>query len=127
MNKVSIAVSSALAVLMTGFSMGALADSEDKAAETAAQQKAAITLVKAIDIAEQATGGKSSEAEFDLKDGKAIYEVEVTLADGSEVEVNIDAESGAVLSQKADDGKDDDHDDDEDEDHKEDGKEQAKE
>ena len=30
------------------------------------------------------------------------------MADGSEVEVEVDAESGTVLSQKVDDGKDDD-------------------
>ncbi|MGB0845451.1 MAG: PepSY domain-containing protein [Thiolinea sp.] len=122
MNKTILATTIA-ALLTTGFSTNLLADSND--AETAAaQQNAAITIEQAIATAEQTTGGKSGDAEFELEDGASVYEVEVTLADGSEVEVTIDAQSGAVLSQEteeADDKDDDDEDEsDDDEDDKDD-------
>ena len=74
------------------------------------QQAAKITMVEAITIAEQTTGGKSTEAEFELENGIALYEVEVLMADGSEVELEIGAQSGEILSQKIED-EDDEHDD----------------
>ncbi len=110
MNKIITAASSALALVLATFSIGASADAENK---TDAQKQTTITTKMAISIAEKATGGKSTEAEFEVEDGKAIYEVEITLIDGSEVEVEVDAETGAVLSQKTED--DDDQDDREDE------------
>lgn len=113
MNKFKIVTSSALALLVATFSLGAAADSDNKAAEAAAQKNAAITSDMAITIAEQITGGKAEEAEFELEDGKAIYEVEIIMADGTELEVEIDAESGTVLSQKEEDEDEDDDDKDE--------------
>ena len=111
MKKLTIAASSVLATILATFSLGASADSDNKAAETEAQKNATITSQMAITIAEQLTGGKSSEAEFELEDGKAIYEVEITMTDGSEVEVEVDAETGVVLSQKTEDeGEDEDED-----------------
>ena len=108
MNKLTILTTSMTGLLVAGLSMGAFADSSDKAAEAEAQKNATITTEMAITIAEQLTGGKSTEAEFELEDGKGIYEVELTMTDGSEVEVEVDAETGVVLSQKVEDEDDDD-------------------
>ena len=101
MNKLTIIGSSTLALILAGASLGVYASSADKAAEAEAQKNAAFTTEMAIEVAEQLTGGKSTEAEFELEDGKATYEVEIKMADGSEIEVEVDAESGVVLSQKA--------------------------
>lgn len=111
MNKLTILTTSITGLLVAGLSMGVFADSANKAAEAEAQKNATITTEMAITIAEQLTGGKSTEAEFELEDGKAIYEVELTMDDGSEVEVEVDAETGVVLSQKVEDEDDDDDDD----------------
>lgn len=114
MKKVTIATAAAVALLTAGLSMNLAADS-DNAATAAAQQNAKISMIQAINIAEQATGGKSAEAEFELEDGTAIYEVEIAMADGSEVEVTIDAQSGSILSQEVEDEDDEKDDDDKDE------------
>ena len=114
MNKATIISTSAIALLIAGLSFNAIADSNNKAATAEAQQNAAITLTQAITIAEQATGGTNSEAEFELEDGVALYEVEIDMPDGSEIELEIDAQSGAILTQKTE---DDDNDHDKNEDH----------
>lgn len=109
MTQATIISTSAIALLIAGLSFNAIADSNNKAAIAEAQQNAAISLTHAITIAEQKTGGVKNEAEFELEDGVAIYEVEVDMPDGSEIELEIDAQSGAILSQKTE---DEDHDDD---------------
>lgn len=105
MNKTII--TTAIAALLTvGVSANLLASSNDAAAKTA-QQNAAISMEQAIKIAEQAVGGKATEAEFELEDGVAVYEIEFNRADGSEVEVYIDAQSGVILAQEIEDDDDD--------------------
>ena len=107
MNKTIIAT--AIAALLTiGVSANLLASND--AATKAAQQNAAISIEQATQIAEQAVGGKATEAEFELEDGIAFYEVEFEKADGSEVEVYIDAQSGAILAQETDDDAKEGHD-----------------
>ncbi len=118
MNKTILATTIA-ALLTAGYSTNLFADSNG-AATTAAQQNAAISMEQAVAIAEQATGGKNSDSEFELEDGVSLYEVSITMADGAEVEVNVDAQSGAVLSQEAEEDEDDDEDEDEDENEEED-------
>jgi len=100
MNKVTLASTAAITLLVAGLSVSAIADSKDT---TAAQQNAAISLTQAVSIAEKATGGKKTDVEFELEDGVAIYEVEIDLPDGSEIELDIDANSGVILSQETDD------------------------
>lgn len=103
MNKVTIATTATVALLATALSINVIAGSKDKSAMEEAQQTAAISLSQAVNIAEQATGGKKTDAEFDLeKDGQAKYEVELSMPDGSEVEVEIDATSGVIMSQTPD-------------------------
>lgn len=108
--KKSIFVST-IAAVVTGavLSTNLWADSDD-AKDSAAHQNAKISLSEAIHIAEQATGGKSTEAEFEMEHGKAIYEVEIRMADNREIEVEIDAQSGSILKQEAEDSEDDDKD-----------------
>ena len=108
MNK-TILATAITALLATGLSSNLLADSND-AATAAAQQNAAISMEQAVAIAEQASGGKNADSEFELENGVSLYEITVTMADGSEVEVSIDAQSGAVLSQEVEDDKDDEDD-----------------
>jgi uncharacterized membrane protein YkoI len=105
--KKSIVINTLATVVTTTMLSTALWADSDDATHSAAQQNAKISLVEAINIAEQATGGKSSEAEFEMEDGQAIYEVEVRMTDGTEIEVEIDAQSGTVLKQETE---DDDHD-----------------
>lgn len=95
-------IATAIAALLTvGVSANLLAS--NNAATKAAQQNAAISMQQAIRIAEQAVGGKATEAEFELEDGVALYEIEFEHADGSEVEVYIDAQSGTILAQETED------------------------
>lgn len=107
MKKLSIVSTTAIALLIACLSFNAFASPDDKAATAEAQKNAAISLTQAVTIAEQVTGGKSKEAEFDLEHGTAIYEVEIRMPDGSEIEVEVDAQSGAILKQKAERGEHD--------------------
>ena len=107
MKNLTILTTSITGLLVAGLSIGAFAYSSNKAAEAEAQKNAAFTTEMAISIAEQLTGGKSFEAEFELEDGKAIYEIELKMSDGSEIEVEVDAETGVVLSQEVEDEDDD--------------------
>lgn len=63
----------------------------------------AISAERAMQIAEEATSGKAQEAELEDEDGTIVYEVEVTLSDGTEKEVIIDATSGAFSEEQQDD------------------------
>ncbi|HUC32007.1 MAG TPA: hypothetical protein VMS14_01315 [Ilumatobacteraceae bacterium] len=67
---------------------------------------------KAIAAALEATGG-GTVTETEVGDDGAAYSVEVQLADGSQVEVNLD-EHFNVIGQEADDDGADDHDGDDD-------------
>ena len=117
--KKTILATTIAALLTTGFITNSLADSNNPATAVA-QQNATVSMEQAIAIAEQASGGTKADAEFELEDGVSLYEIEITMADGSEVEVTIDAQSGTVLSQENEDDKGDDDDDDDDDDENED-------
>ena len=57
----------------------------------------------AIEIAMTAVPGKVFEAELDMEDKQAIWEVEILSAENQVVELEIDATSGEILSQEIDD------------------------
>lgn len=65
--------------------------------------KPAITAERAVQIAEKATSGKAGEVELEDEDGTIVYEVEVTLSDGTEKEILVDAMSGAFSEEREDD------------------------
>ena len=73
-----------------------------------------LTLQQAIEIALQEVSGEVQEAELENEDGMKIYEVEILDANGQEFEVEIAADTGAVIEVEAED-EDDDDDNDEDE------------
>ncbi|ADM10834.1 hypothetical protein PB2503_00335 [Parvularcula bermudensis HTCC2503] len=76
----------------------ALAGDDDEAAEAAAlHDRAKISLAEAVAIAEERTGGRAAEAEFDVEDNALLWTVETMTRDGAEMEVEIDAVSGAIL------------------------------
>ncbi|MBK7313865.1 PepSY domain-containing protein [Candidatus Aalborgicola defluviihabitans] len=72
--------------------------------------KAKISLVQAVTVAEQHTNGKASQAEFENSKQGWVYDVEIV--SGAKVfDVRVDADKGTVISSakdKAD--RDDDHD-----------------
>jgi uncharacterized membrane protein YkoI len=74
----------------------------DEAAALATQ--AVISEQQAIDAAVAATGGTAGGALLEDENGTAIYAVEITLGDGSLLDVKVDAASGAVLAQDSSDG-----------------------
>ncbi|MGW5417884.1 PepSY domain-containing protein [Actinomadura geliboluensis] len=72
----------------------------DDAAEAAGLRKASVGAPAAADAALKAVQGHVTSAEFELEDGKAVWEVDVAGKDGAEHEVTVDAASGKVLTQK---------------------------
>ena len=61
----------------------------------------------AIEIALAEVPGQVRETELENEDGKMVYEIEIiAAADGKEMEVEIDAETGAVLEVEAEDDDD---------------------
>lgn len=84
------------------------ATKEDKAAAPA--HKTMLTKAQAAEIAVKKYGGKVTEIERDREDGKLIYEIEVRTSKG-EVELDMDAYTGAILEVDYDDDDDDDDDD----------------
>ncbi|MEO0980285.1 MAG: PepSY domain-containing protein [Pseudomonadota bacterium] len=69
-----------------------------------------LDMTKAIEIALKEVPGTVQESELEKEDGKQVYEIEILTADGQEMEVEIDAATGAVLEIEADGGDDDDDD-----------------
>lgn len=67
-----------------------------KNAEQAAS--AAINIEQAIRAATAQVAGTVIEVEFEAEEGKAVWEVEVFASDGKIMEVQIDSESGTILS-----------------------------
>ncbi len=73
-----------------------------------------VEIIDAMAAAEAASNGKAIEAELEMEDGQAVYEVEVVSNDVLTT-VLVDATSGQVIALDAeDDGDDDDEDHDDD-------------
>ncbi len=66
---------------------------------------ATVTPDDVIAAAQTATGGTATHAELENENGNVVYDVEVALADGTSVDVKVDAGNAAVLAQQADDGR----------------------
>ena len=65
--------------------------------EHAAFQAAPIGLAQAISTAESQSGGRAMSAEFETEDGSGVFEVELLAADGTEIEILVDASTGQVV------------------------------
>jgi len=59
---------------------------------------AAIQIDQAIKLAIEAVSGNAIEAEFEMDEGQALWEVEVVTSDGKVMEVHVDSDSGAILN-----------------------------
>lgn len=93
----------AAGLILTGGIVGvAVADTKDKQAVTEAPT---VSMIQAIEIANTQVPGIVLEAELENEDGTTIYEIEIVKADGVEMEVEINAESGEVLAVEEDNGK----------------------
>ena len=110
MNK-KLLTAGALASLIAAGGMIGTVSAQTAASETALSEAEVI----AIALAE--VPGEVQEVEFETEDGMEIYEIEIMTADGTEVEVEIDATTGDVLEIETEDDHDcDDKDGDKDDD-----------
>ena len=75
-------------------------DKEDMA-EYSAMKQAKITLTSAMQKATQSVNGKVIGVEFELEKGQALYDIEI-VKDNQTYDVNIDANTGKVLSSQVD-------------------------
>lgn len=96
--------------------MAAGENDESEQQEMQALASAKISIADAVKTAEASAGGKAAEVELDNVEGKAAYDVSVVLADGTEHEVLVDANSGEVIKTVVDDDEGDDDDNDNDND-----------
>ncbi len=89
------------ALLMTATLGGsALAAGQDEDREAVALQGAKVSLVQAITLAEQQTGGQAFDAGVDVKDGQTRISVETNGPKGVQTVV-INAQSGEVVAAHA--------------------------
>ncbi len=108
MNKTFIAGGALTGLVLAGGIVGMVS------AQSAADATG-LTQEQVIEIALMEVPGEVMEVEREREDGQHVYEVEILAADGSEMEVEIAADTGEILNVSAD-GEDCDKDDDEDED-----------
>lgn len=60
----------------------------------------AVSLVQAVEIAKNATGGVAFEAERDAERGQAVYEIELLKTPGEEIHAVVNATTGEVMFTK---------------------------
>ncbi|MBV7297212.1 PepSY domain-containing protein [Enterovibrio paralichthyis] len=73
----------------------------------------AFSLLQAVEIAQNTTGGVALEADRDMEHGQAVYEIELVGKDGMDIKAVINASNGEVIKTKSRRDHDgDDHDDD---------------
>lgn len=118
-NKVPLALAGLVALLMLGVSYSfAYADKGDKG-DGPIVGTPSITESKALAIAEKTYTGKGrfTDIELEMEKGVLVYAVEYTEKDGNEVDVKINAKTGALVvmesdkDEPTDDDKNDDKDD----------------
>jgi uncharacterized membrane protein YkoI len=82
-------------------------DFESEGAEAQAlRSKATVSAAEARSAALAAVPGTAGQIELDNENGNVVYSVEITQADGSTIDVKVDAGNAKVLHQEADDGDD---------------------
>ncbi|WP_439123852.1 PepSY domain-containing protein [Marivita sp.] len=72
----------------------------------------AFTTEQVTEIALAEVPGEVQETELEREYGVLVYEIEILTADGVEMEVEINADTGEILEVEAEDASDDDDDDD---------------
>src|SRR5680860_1818050 len=91
----------ASALLLTSVGLAMSEDGREKV--TVASLPTSVTMEEAIKTATTQFPGKVLEAELESEDGKVIYEVEIVNATGEIREVEVDAQSGKILSSELED------------------------
>lgn len=100
MDKKNAALGALAGLALTGAAVGSVS------AQSVAEASG-LTMQQAIEIALLEVPGEVQEAEIDNEDGMMIYEVEILDADGQEFEIEIAADTGAVIEVESEDGEDD--------------------
>lgn len=97
-------VRGALAAVLAVAAFSGVAHAGDAGQKWVAVNNAKVTLVQAIQIAEQHhAGSKAVKADLDAKrNASDYYEIDVVNADKKAYEVRVDAETGKVLSSRED-------------------------
>lgn len=90
-------ISAGLVVLSLSGGSALAATLGDTAEANALHQDAQISLAQAIELAQARTGGLAAGAEFEAEDDEIVWTIETISRDGTEMEVEIDAVTGAVL------------------------------
>lgn len=90
MNKKLITAATLSTLIAAGGIVGSVS------AQTAATATG-LTEAEVIEIALTEVPGEVVEVEFETENGDDIYEIEILTADGEEIEVEIDANTGEVL------------------------------
>ena len=84
-------------LLLGGFEFGTALASDSKPAPTAAEAKISQEQAEKIALA-KVPGGRVKEAELEREHGKLVWSFDIATADSRQVmDVEIDAETGAVL------------------------------
>jgi uncharacterized membrane protein YkoI len=79
-------------------------NASEEAEASALQAKATVTAAQAESAALAAVPGTVGQVELDNENGNVVYSVEITKADGTVVDVKVDAGNATVLSQESGDG-----------------------
>ena len=89
-------------LLFAAFGAGTALGGEDESSPTAAEAKISQEQAQKIALA-QVPGGKVKEAELEREHGKLVWSFDIATADSRHVmDVEIDAETGAVLEVEKD-------------------------
>ena len=97
---------SALALVLLLLPAAALADGEQNNLDLATElveRGEILPLAKAMEQLLARYPGRIVEAEFELDDGLAIYELELVTEDGQLMDAEVDAATGAILEVEQDD------------------------
>lgn len=107
MDKKNAAFGALAGLALTGAVVGSVS------AQSAAEATG-LTMQQAIEIALLEVSGEVQEAELEKEDGMMVYEIEILDANGQEFEIEIAADTGAVIEVEAEDEDDNDDDDEDD-------------
>ena len=105
MDKKTTAIGALAGLALSGALVGAVS------AQSAAQATG-LSEEQAIEIALLEVPGDVQEVELEKEDGMMVFEIEILDADGQEFEIEIAADTGAVIEVEAEDDDDDEDDDD---------------
>ncbi len=92
-----------LALLLAGAAAGGEREYDHERARRLVEEGAIVPLEALIEKARTIRPGRLLEVEFEQKDGRLIYELELLDGEGLVWELNFDAKSGELLEQSIDD------------------------